>query len=121
MQGLASEELLGDLALERDAVGSMLSCHGSSSENPAPRSIPELPICPAPGAHSTQPGNLFRLMPHDARQRLMDNLAEAMQSVPTEIQRRQIGHFWRADPAYGEGVAQRLGLSVPEGMTEAAE
>jgi len=69
----------------------------------------------------TQPGNLFRLMPADARQRLMDNLAEAMQSVPTEIQRRQIGHFWRADPAYGEGVAQRLGLSVPESITEAAE
>jgi hypothetical protein len=49
---LASEKLLGDLALERDAVGSMLSCHGLSSENPAPRSIPELPTCPAPGAHS---------------------------------------------------------------------
>ena len=53
MQGLASEELLGDLALERDAVGSMLPCHGSSSENPAPRSISELPTCPAPGAHSS--------------------------------------------------------------------
>jgi hypothetical protein len=49
MQRLASEEFLGDLALERDAVGSMLSCHGSSSENPAPRSIPELPTCPAQG------------------------------------------------------------------------
>jgi hypothetical protein len=45
MQGLASEELLGDLALERDAVGSMLPCNGSSSENPAPRSIPSsLPV-----------------------------------------------------------------------------
>ena len=44
MQGLASEELLGDLALERDAVGSMLSCHGLSSENPAPRSIPQAPL-----------------------------------------------------------------------------
>ena len=54
MQGLASEELLADLALERDAVGSMLSCHGPSSENPAPRSIPQLPTCPAPGAHSTR-------------------------------------------------------------------
>src|SRR5919106_4019685 len=60
MQGLASEELLGDLALERDAVGSMLSCHGSSSENPALRSIPELPTCPAPGAHSILRGNWDR-------------------------------------------------------------
>jgi hypothetical protein len=58
MQGLASEELLGDLAVEREAVGSMLSCHGSSSENPAPRSIPELPTCPAPGAHSIRGSTL---------------------------------------------------------------
>lgn len=53
MQGLASEELLADLALERDAVGSMLSCREPSSENPAPRSIPKLPTCPVPGAHSS--------------------------------------------------------------------
>jgi catalase len=60
----------------------------------------------------TQPGNLFRLMPDDARQRLMDNLAAAMRDVPEEIQRRQVAHFLRADPAYGAGVAERLGLDL---------
>jgi catalase len=31
--------------------------------------------------------------------------------VPEAIQLRQIGHFLKADPAYGAGVAQRLGLA----------
>jgi catalase len=60
----------------------------------------------------TQAGNLFRLLPKDERERLMDNIAGAMQGVPEEIQRRQIGHFAKADPAYGKGVAQRLGLDM---------
>ena len=33
-----------------------------------------------------------------------------MKSVPREIQARQIGHFTRADPAYGAGVAAGLGV-----------
>jgi catalase len=60
----------------------------------------------------TQPGILFRLMAPDARERLMDNIAEAMQGVPTEIVRRQVAHFYRADPDYGIGVAARMGLSA---------
>ena len=60
----------------------------------------------------TQPGNLFRLMPPDAKARLMDNLAAAMADVPEAIQRRQIAHFSKADPAYGAGVAERLGLDL---------
>jgi catalase len=60
----------------------------------------------------TQAGDLFRLMPKDEQERLMDALAGAMAGVPEEIQRRQIGHFLKADPAYGAGVAKRLGLSV---------
>jgi catalase len=32
--------------------------------------------------------------------------------VPDFIQRRQIGHFAKADPAYGAGVAARLGLAT---------
>jgi catalase len=58
----------------------------------------------------TQAGNLFRLMTAEARGRLMDAIAGAMQGVPEFIQRRQIGHFAKADPAYGAGVAARLGL-----------
>ena len=62
----------------------------------------------------SQPGALFRLMTEAQRKALMDNIAGAMQSVPEAIQRRQIEHFTKADPRYGEGVAQRLGLRVRE-------
>ncbi len=65
-----------------------------------------------------QPGNLFRLMSPDQKRQLFDNIAAAMQGVPEEIQRRQIAHFAKADPAYGQGVAERLGLAAER---EAAE
>ena len=58
----------------------------------------------------SQAGILFRLMDADARERLMDTIAEAMRGVPMEIVRRQLAHFHAADPAYGAGVATRLGL-----------
>ena len=61
-----------------------------------------------------QAGNLFRLMDGAQRTRLMDNIAAAMQGVPEEIALRQIGHFRQADPAYGEGVARRLGVKAPK-------
>lgn len=41
---------------------------------------------------------------------LMDNIAAAMAGVPEHIVRRQLAHFSKADPAYGSGVAERLGL-----------
>ncbi|MCC7274210.1 MAG: catalase [Alphaproteobacteria bacterium] len=58
----------------------------------------------------SQPGDLFRLMTAEQQGRLMDNIAAAMAGVPETIQRRQVAHFHRADPAYGAGVARRLGL-----------
>ncbi len=48
----------------------------------------------------------------------MDNLARAMKPVPEEIQRRQIAHFEKADPAYGKGVAARLGLGAKKAAAE---
>jgi catalase len=42
----------------------------------------------------------------------MNNVAEAMQGVPVEIVKRQIGHFYKADVNYGKGVAQRMGVTV---------
>jgi len=59
-----------------------------------------------------QAGDLFRLMSQSQREHLMDNIAGAMRGVPEAIQRRQIGHFTKADPAYGNGVAARLGLGA---------
>jgi catalase len=58
----------------------------------------------------TQPGNLFRLMTPDERQRLFKNIAAAMQGVPENIIQRQLVHFHKADPAYADGVAAALGV-----------
>ncbi len=57
----------------------------------------------------TQAGDLFRLMKPDERQRLIHNIVMSMQSVPRDIQARQIRHFLAADPNYGQGVAEGLG------------
>ena len=59
----------------------------------------------------TQPGNLFRLMPPGARERLIGNIVASMKSVPQRIQELQVQHFYKADPAYGIGVARGLGLN----------
>lgn len=61
----------------------------------------------------TQPGNLFRLMTAEEQGRLMDNIAAAMQGVPTFIVERQVALFSKCDPAYGAGVAKRMGVTVP--------
>jgi catalase len=60
----------------------------------------------------TQPGNLFRLFTGEQRNRLFDNIAEAMQGVPLPVVRRQIAHFHKADPEYGLGVARRMGVPI---------
>ena len=65
-----------------------------------------------------QAGALFRLMSPQQKKQLMDNIAAAMQGAPEAIRRRQVAHFAKADPAYGRGVAERLGL---EKRRQAAE
>jgi catalase len=59
-----------------------------------------------------QPGDLFRLMNASQKEQLFSNLAEAMQGVPERIQVRELVHFYKADPAYGRGVAAKLGLDM---------
>ncbi len=64
----------------------------------------------------TQAGNLFRLLPARERQNLVDNIAGAMADVPAETVQRQLGHFDRADPAYGAEVRAALarrGVKAP--------
>jgi catalase len=58
----------------------------------------------------TQPGNLFRLMNDSQKQQLFSNMAEAMQGVPERIKVRQAAHCYKADPAYGNGIAKALGI-----------
>jgi catalase len=44
------------------------------------------------------------------KQQLFSNTAGAMNGVPEEIVRRQLGHFHKADPAYAAGVAKALNI-----------
>ena len=56
----------------------------------------------------SQAGNLFRLMNQEQKDLLTSNIAAALGGVPSSIAERQIDHFRKADPAYGEGVAKHL-------------
>lgn len=60
----------------------------------------------------TQPGKLFRLMTPDAQERLFANTARAMEGVPELIKKRHAIHCYNCDPAYGEGVAKAIGVTV---------
>jgi catalase len=61
-----------------------------------------------------QPGKLFNLMNNDEQQRLFENTARAMQGTTKDIQLRHITNCYKADPKYGEGVANALGISLSE-------
>jgi catalase len=56
----------------------------------------------------TQPGNLFRMFTPEQKARLCSNIATAMTGVPQFIVERQLAHFDKADPAYGDGVRKAL-------------
>ena len=58
----------------------------------------------------SQPGKLFRLMTAEKQAILFANTARAIGSAPREIQIRHIGNCLKADPAYGKGVAEALGI-----------
>lgn len=66
-----------------------------------------------------QPRDLFNLFDDDQKQRLFGNVAESMKGVPMEIIQRQLVHFDKVDPAYGDGVRAALGINKDE--EEAAE
>ncbi|WP_426418928.1 catalase [Bradyrhizobium genosp. A] len=66
-----------------------------------------------------QPGELFRLMTADQKQQLFNNIKDAMDGVPPKIVYRQLVHFYRADPAYGAGVANALSVDFKPGMVAA--
>ena len=62
--------------------------------------------------HWEQPGNLFRLMSAEQKQLLFDNTARAINGASQEVLERHVANCRRADPAYGDGVAQALKLKV---------
>ena len=61
-----------------------------------------------------QPRALFHLMSKAQQEVLFDNIAAAMQGVPVAIIARQVAHFAKIDPAYGAGVAKRMGIEVAQ-------
>ena len=60
----------------------------------------------------TQPGLLFRLMSPEQQQVLFANTARALGDAPREVKLRHIGNCLKADPAYGKGVADALGIPL---------
>lgn len=62
----------------------------------------------------SQPGDLFRLMSEEQQQILFGNTARSIGDAPKAIQLRHIRHCCKADPAYGKGIADALGVLMDE-------
>ncbi len=60
----------------------------------------------------SQAGALFRLMSAEQQALLIDNIAGAMMGVSADVVERQLQHFYRADEAYGNGIAKALGIQL---------
>lgn len=62
----------------------------------------------------SQAGDLFRLMTPVEQARLIGNIVASMRTVPRDIQARQIQHFFKADPKFGQFVAEGPGHKLEE-------
>jgi len=57
-------------------------------------------------------GALFRLMSEAQKALLISNIAGTMAGVSEDVIQRQLQYFFKADPAYGEGIAKALGINL---------
>lgn len=64
----------------------------------------------------SQPRALFQLMSAEQQQVLFANTARAMGDALEFIKYRHIRHCHQCDPAYGEGVAKALGMTVADAL-----
>ncbi|CEG67568.1 Putative Catalase [Rhizopus microsporus] len=55
-----------------------------------------------------QAGDLYRLMSAEEKTDLVDNIAGHLKNAKKHIQERQIAHFKRADPEYGQRVEEAI-------------
>jgi catalase len=62
----------------------------------------------------SQPGKLFGLMKAEQKKALFENTARAMGDIPKEIKYRHIVNCCKADPDYGKGVADALGIPLKD-------
>ncbi|MGH7757574.1 MAG: catalase-related domain-containing protein, partial [Vulcanimicrobiaceae bacterium] len=68
----------------------------------------------------TQPGDLYRLMKQDEKDRLVDTLVDHMGSIKRETKERQLVHWVKVDADLGTRVARGLGLPAPAVVKEPA-
>ncbi|HEX5338412.1 MAG TPA: catalase-related domain-containing protein [Gallionella sp.] len=61
-----------------------------------------------------QAGYLYRWMDEEQKRQLIASLASALKPEPKPVQMRKIGHFCKADPECGRGVAEALGIAMRE-------
>ncbi len=59
----------------------------------------------------TQAGDLFRLMNAEQQQVLFENTARSVGGASIEVQKRHTANCLKADPLYGKGISNALGLS----------
>jgi catalase len=64
----------------------------------------------------TQPGQLFRLMTPGEQKVLCENTARNMGDSELFIKQRHVRNCHKADPVYGKGVANALGISLEEAL-----
>ena len=64
----------------------------------------------------SQPGDLFRLMSAEDQQLTCENTARAMGDAELFIKQRHVRNCYKADPAYGTGVAKALGIDLDEAL-----
>lgn len=64
--------------------------------------------------YDTQPDMLCRIMTPEQQQVLFNNTAAEPASVDEVVRKRHIRNCLKADPAYGEGLAQALGITLSE-------
>lgn len=62
----------------------------------------------------TQPGKLFRAMTPEQQLALCENTARNMGDSTLQIKHRHIVNCYQADPDYGKGVAEALGIDINE-------
>ena len=67
----------------------------------------------------SQPGDLFRLMSSGQQKALFKNTAANMGDSELFIKQRHVRNCYKADPAYGRGVAEALGISLEDALQSA--
>ena len=61
-----------------------------------------------------QPGKLFRLQSEESKQNLFKNTADEVGGASLRVQHRHIFNCYQADPDYGKGVAEALGINIDD-------